>query len=91
LSKILSSGYINYNEWKNNIIDNIQSIDKTKNFRQNETIQQWNSLTTISKLPYFELELHVTSGFFVRQFIRDLSNEFKIPMMCYDIYRINID
>ena len=43
------------------------------------------------KLEYIKLQLHVGSGFFVRQHIRDISDKIGIPLMCYDINRISID
>ena len=85
-SKILSTGFINFNDWKNEIIKNIQTIDSTKDFRQSKTIKQWNDCK-FDKLPYIELELKVSSGFFVRQFVRDMSIELNQPMLAYDIYR----
>ena len=85
-SKILSTGYINFNDWKEEIIKNIKTIDITKDFRQNKTIEHWNECK-FDKLPYLELELKVSSGFFVRQFVRDMSIELNQPMFAYDIYR----
>ena len=43
------------------------------------------------KIHYITLQLHVGSGFFVRQYIRDISNIIGIPLMCYDIHRVSID
>jgi len=40
----------------------------------------------MDNIPYFELELDVSSGFFVRQFIAD----FSMNLMCYDIIRLNV-
>lgn len=71
-SNILSTGFIDYKDWSKEIIDNINTIDITKNFRQKDIINQWNILK-LDKLPFIELELTVSSGFFVRQFVRDLS------------------
>lgn len=88
-SNILSKGYIDFNDWKDCIIKTINKIDKSKNFRQEEIIKQWNQLK-LDKLPYIELELKVTSGFFVRQFVRDLSNKLNQPMLAFDIYRKSI-
>jgi len=88
-SDILSTGYINFNDWKDDIIKNINKIDSNKNFRQELIIDQWNKLT-FDKLPFIELELKVSSGFFVRQFVRDLSNKLNQPMLAYDIYRKSI-
>lgn len=85
-SNILSSGYINFDDFKSEIIKNINKIDSNKNFRQELIIDQWNKCL-LEKLPYIDLELKVSSGFFVRQFVRDLSVELNQPMLAYDIYR----
>jgi tRNA U55 pseudouridine synthase TruB len=88
-SDIITTGFINYNDWKEEIITTINKIDKTKNFRQHQIIDQWNKIV-LDKLPFIDLELHVSSGFFVRQFIRDLSIKLKQPMLAFDIYRKSI-
>ncbi len=88
-SQILSTGFINFTELKEEIIKNIQTIDITKDFRQKQTIEQWDKLD-FDKLPYIELELKVSSGFFVRQFVRDISIELNQPMFAYDIYRKSV-
>ena len=88
-SEIIDSGILEYNKWLTKIISKINSIDKTKNFRQVETIKQWTELN-IDKLPYIKLRLHVSSGFFIRQFVRDTSVKIGIPLMAYDIHRIKV-
>ena len=88
-STILSSGTLNKDEWVDTINKLIATIDETKNFRQKEIIEQWVINKTGGVIEYIELELNVSSGFFVRQYIRDLSNTLNIPLMCYDIHRIS--
>ena len=90
-SKIIDNGEINFNEWINECISIIDKVDKTKDFRQKEIIEQWQNIkNTNIKIQYITLQLHVGSGFFVRQFIRDISDTIGIPLMCYDIHRISI-
>ena len=95
-SKIIDSGYLDFKEWISECISIIDKVDKTKNFRQKEIIEQWQDLVkqekenTNMKINYITLQLHVGSGFFVRQFIRDISDTLGIPLMCYDINRISI-
>ena len=95
-SKIIDSGYLDFKEWINECINIIDKVDKTKNFRQKEIIEQWQNLVkqekenTNMKINYITLQLYVGSGFFVRQFIRDVSDTLGIPLMCYDINRISI-
>ena len=100
-SKVISndndSGEIDSTEWVNECCTIIDKVDKTKNFRQKEIIEQWqnlvldNSITNPKKIHYITLKLHVGSGFFVRQYIRDISDKIGIPLMCYDIHRTSID
>jgi tRNA pseudouridine(55) synthase len=84
---IIGEGIFNYEIWKNKIIKQINLIDKTKNFRQDEIINQWN-IFDITELFYIKLSLTVTSGFFIRQLIKDMSDYIKFPLMCYSINRI---
>ena len=87
-SSVISTGIIPTDEFINTIISTINCIDKTKNFRQEEIINQWSKIQV--PIEYIELELDVSSGFFVRQFIRDTSISLDIPLMCYDIWRTKL-
>lgn len=84
---ILKDGILNYELWKEKIIKQIMLIDNTKNFRQEETIKQWLN-QDFKELNYIKINLKVSSGFFIRQLIRDMSDYINIPLMCYDINRI---
>jgi len=88
-SSIVKYGYLSFPEWRDNIINTINIVDmknKDKNrFRQKEIIQQWKDIN-LEKIAYFDLELDVSSGFFVRQFISD----FSMNLMCCDITRIYV-
>ena len=92
-SSVIDSGELDFNIWKNECINTINKVDKTKEYRQNEIIKQWNDLSNEIKAPlhYITLQLYVSSGFFIRQYIRDISEKIGIPLMCYDINRVNIN
>ncbi len=92
-SKIIDQGELNFKDWINECITIIDKVDKSKNFRQKEIIEQWQTLLTydLKQIQYITLQLHVGSGFFVRQYIRDIADKIGLPLMCYDIHRINID
>ena len=98
-SKIIDSGILEFKEWVNTCIQIIDKVDKTKDFRQKEIIEQWQKIliqekekeNKILNIQYITLKLHVGSGFFVRQYIRDISVKIGIPLMCYDIHRTKID
>ena len=93
-SKIIDSGELDFKEWIDECITIIEKVDKTKDFRQKEIIEQWKNIvkqeTQNTKINYITLQLHVGSGFFVRQFIRDISDKIGIPLLCYDIHRTSI-
>ena len=92
-SKIIDSGILDFKEWINTFIQIIDKVDKTKDFRQKEIIEQWQNLIKKESkiIQYITLKLHVGSGFFVRQYIHDISEQIGIPLMCYDIHRTKID
>ena len=90
-SHIFDRGTIETKEWVETFIKHINMIDKSKNFRQEEIIRQWEEIPSIIKMiEYIDVELYVSSGFFVRQHIRETMNETGIPLLCYDIHRINM-
>ena len=88
--EILGEDIFNYGSWSKKVIGYINSIDSTKNFRQEVTIAQWKNFQ-IDKLFYIKLKIKVSSGFFIRQLIRDMSDNIGIPLMCYNINRVSID
>lgn len=88
--EIIGEGTFNYESWNKKIIGYINSIDPTKNFRQENTIKQWQNLK-IDKLFYIKLKIKVSSGFFIRQLIRDMSDNIGVPLMCYNINRVSLN
>ena len=88
--EILGEDAFDYESWKKKIIKYINSIDPAKNFRQEMTIKQWQNLK-IDKLFYTKLKIKVSSGFFIRQLIRDMSDNIGIPLMCYNINRVSLN
>ena len=87
--KVKNNKTYNFNSWKNKIINDIKSIDKSKDFNQEIIISQWQNMI-IKQLISIPIEISVSSGFYVRQFVRDLSNELNFPLLTYDINRIKI-
>ena len=78
-----------FQEWKERIISQINTIDTNCNFNQSNIIQQWNLITSIKELYAIPIILTVSSGFYIRQFVRDLSDSLDIPLLTYDINRIS--
>ena len=80
----------NSNDWINNIINTINKIDKKNDFRQENIINQYN-LTKLSNDIYtLPITITVSSGFYVRQLVSDIKNHINIPILTYDINRLNV-
>jgi tRNA U55 pseudouridine synthase TruB len=77
-------------KWKESIINQIKTIDKKCDFNQEYIIKQWEQLDKFDKLYAISIKLDVSSGFYVRQFVRDLSNMIGIPLLTYDINRTKL-
>lgn len=93
-SRIKSYGSIYFNNWVNQVMLEINKVDKSKDFRQTDILEQWenkNNCYGNRILNFIDLELKVSSGFFVRQFVRDVSEEINVPMLAYKITRTKID
>jgi tRNA pseudouridine(55) synthase len=78
-----------YNMWRDDICMKINNIDRKNNFRQDDIIKQYNQLNLdmIYSLP---ITITVSSGFYVRQFVRDIMNYIEYPILTHDINRNNI-
>lgn len=77
-------------DWKKTIIEQIKTIDSSCDFNQNFIIDQWTNLEMDDFIYSIPCEIKVSSGFYVRQFVNDLINITKIPLLTYDINRIKI-
>ena len=75
--------------WRNNIIKNISTIDTKCDFRQKKIIEQWEDIE-LKSLDSIVVEVSVSSGFYIRQFVRDISYDIDFPLMVYDINRTDI-
>jgi len=77
----------NYNDWINNIITNINSLEG--NFRQDNIINQYKNIkfTNLYSLP---ITINVSSGFYIRQLVNDIKNYLNIPLLTFDINRTKI-
>jgi tRNA pseudouridine(55) synthase len=77
-------------EWVRDTINSISLIDKTNNFRQEETIAQYNKIDYKGPLYCLPITINVTSGFYIRQLVCDIKKHLKVPIMTFDINRKNI-
>ena len=78
-----------YLKWKNVVVSQINTIDKKTDFKQSDITEQWNKLT-MDKIISIPVEVNVSSGFYIRQFVRDLSIKIKHPLLTFDINRTSI-
>jgi tRNA pseudouridine(55) synthase len=84
---------INLNDWIKDINAKIDNIDINTDFRQNEIIKQWKNINLENnsiKLHFLDVKMQVSSGFYIRQFVRDISTNVITPLMVYDINRTSI-
>lgn len=88
-TKYLNIFMSNFSNFINSIINDINTIDKNKDFRQTEIIKQWENINR-EYICSIKMEMKVSSGFYVRQFIHDISELFNFPMVVYDINRVLI-
>jgi tRNA U55 pseudouridine synthase TruB len=78
-----------YNKWSSEIISQIDKIDHACDFNQQNIIDQWSKNQNLLELYAIPVTLTVSSGFYIRQFVRDFSNEIDYPLLTYDINRLD--
>jgi len=88
---IIYEGKIPKNVFIDYVINIINKVDNRCDFRQNEITSMWDIYREkINDVEFIEVELDVSNGFFVRQFINDICKDIGIPLMCFQITRIFI-
>lgn len=82
---------ISSNDLRDNMLSNIDSINESNNLRQAEVSKQWQEYK-FEKETLIEITttIHVSSGFYIRQFVKDLSDFFKVKMIVTEINRTKI-
>ena len=86
---ILSIEDINGNDLKELILSNLGKIT-SGDFRKKDIVKQWENYSFDSSYIVFNCKLSVSYGFYVRQFIRDLSMKLKTKLLVLDIHRVEI-
>jgi len=64
---------------------------KEDKFRKGETIKQWKEYEFEELYNVFNCIAHVSSGFYIRQFVKDISDLLGVKLLVIDIERIAID
>lgn len=71
-------------------ISSIGKLNPESKFRQGPILTQWADYSGPSVLPEITCTIEVSSGFYIRQFVQDLSDYFKVRMMVTEIYRTKV-
>ena len=87
--EITSVTDINGSELKDLMLFNINKL-KSDDFRKKDILNQWNEYSFKDSYIQLDCTLSVSSGFYVRQFIRDLSIRLNTRLLVTDIHRVNI-
>jgi tRNA pseudouridine(55) synthase len=86
--KHIEDNIYNYNEWRLNNINIVKNVKGE--FRQQQICDNWSSIDYYENINSIKFEINVSSGFYVRQFVRDISTNIQFPLLTFDINRINI-
>lgn len=76
-------------EMRAEFLAKISKIEDNK-FRKEETILQWKEMDFGYKYNEITCTFSVSSGFYIRQFVRDMSDRLNVKMIVTDIERIEI-
>jgi tRNA pseudouridine(55) synthase len=74
---------------KEEFIERINKIEEDK-FRKGETLMQWKSYEFNEFYDVFTCKFTVSSGFYIRQFVRDMSDALGVKLIVIDIERVEI-
>jgi len=66
------------------------NLIKEDKFRKGETIKQWKEYEFNKLYDVFNCAIHVSSGFYIRQFVKDISDLLGVKLLVIDIERIAI-
>jgi len=80
---------IDGNKLKDEFISKIEKIKDDK-FRKEQIIKQWKEYEFNMKYDVFNCLVYVSSGFYVRQFVKDMSDQLGVKLLVTDIERLAI-
>jgi len=84
---LLNTKKIYFNDIKNDLINTILKVKG--NFRQDSIIKQWNNYKN-KEIYISSFECNVSSGFYIRQLVKDIGNLSNYYGMTLNIYRKDI-
>jgi tRNA pseudouridine(55) synthase len=91
--KINNIKNVSLDDFMEESLENLSKIKK-RNFRQDEIIKQWKKYYDKNKeqnvkFTEFECEIHVSSGFYVRQFVKDIGKQLNLNVVVTEIERLS--
>lgn len=89
-AEVISYKKVTSNDVLENALFSVDLIDG--DFRQKEIKEKWRVALGSGNLVFdlFEVELNVSSGFYVRQFANDLGEKLGVPALAYSIKRTKV-
>ncbi|MFA5841869.1 MAG: hypothetical protein WC835_02840 [Candidatus Paceibacterota bacterium] len=89
-AKVVAYKKLSGREALNNVLFSVDSV--SGDFRQKEIKDRWKEVLRYQNTEFdlFELELSVSSGFYVRQFASDIGEKLRAPALAYSIRRIKV-
>lgn len=87
--KLMNTEEIDRSELMIDITKRINSINSSKDFRQKEIQEKWNTLDG-DRFNILEIEADVSCGTYIRGISSFLNNKYNISTLCLDIFRTKI-
>jgi tRNA pseudouridine(55) synthase len=88
--QILEINYLHIKNIINEAINNINKINDKNSFRIPEILKQYETIKDNNMIKEIKILITVSSGFYIRQFVQDISDYFKVKMLVTEIYRKKI-
>ena len=86
--KLLNTSKVSLQHIKSNIINKLQRVKG--DYRQDIIKEQWIHFNQQQTFYITEFEAHVSTGFYIRQFVRDLSSQTNLIGLAFSIDRTSI-
>ena len=91
---IYTKKYIDVHDFNELVIERLQTIKNTKtreDLKVEKIMDFYNNNVKDSRYMSIEMEMHVSSGFYIRQFCVDFGDYIGYPCIAMDIHRITIE
>lgn len=85
---ILDSYYLNFEYFRLDVLNKISNL-KSKNFRNNEIIADWNKIN-MNDVLVLDITANVSSGTYIRSLCNEIGIKIGVGAIAYDIFRTKI-